>query len=89
MITLEHLEELKNVNVTKIDINTLVDIREVKVNQKLPQPERVADYIQQIKNPYCYRQGNFIVKICFSNSKVTLANRLKEALSRTAVKINV
>lgn len=52
MITLEHLE-LKNVDVTKIDINTLVDIREVKVNQKLPQPERVADYIKQIKNPYC------------------------------------
>lgn len=89
MITLEHLDELKNVDVTKIDINTLVDIREVKVNQKLPQPERVADYIKQIKNPYCYRHGDFIVKICFSNSKVTLTDRLKEALSRTAAKITV
>ena len=31
---------------------TLVDIRDVAVDKKLPREERVAEFVRQIKNPY-------------------------------------
>ena len=36
-----------------IDRDDLVDISTVKIDQSLPRDERIADYIRQIKNPYC------------------------------------
>lgn len=86
--TEEKLNELKNVDISKVDINTLVDIREVEINQELSLLERMSDYITQIGNPYCYRYGDYVVKICFSDTNITLEERLKEALSRTATLIS-
>lgn len=85
----ENLQELKDVDICKVDINTLVDIQNVNVNRHLKQPERILDYIEQIKNPYCFRHGDYIVKISFAENKVTLTERLKECMNRTAEKMTV
>lgn len=77
MNALEHLDELKNVDVKEVDVNSLVDIRDVKVNLHLKQPERVLDYINQIKNPYCFRHGDYIIKIGFCDSGKSLNDCLK------------
>nr|WP_308628997.1 hypothetical protein [uncultured Eisenbergiella sp.] len=77
MITLEYLDELKKVDIKEVDINSLVDIRDVKVNLHLKQPERIMDYIDQIKNPYCFRHGGYIVKIGFCDSGKSLNDCLK------------
>ena len=48
--------------------DNLVDICEVKVDTSLPPAERMADYIRQIKNPYCFKCGNIAVKIKFAGA---------------------
>lgn len=73
-------EELKNVDIRTVDPSTLVDIRDVKVNTDLPKPERIADFIKQIKNPYCYKCGKMIVKVSFSDTGETLEDRLESYL---------
>lgn len=73
-------EKLKNVDIRTVDPSTLVDIRDVKVNTDLPKPERIADFIKQIKNPYCYKCGKMIVKVSFSNTGETLEDRLESYL---------
>ena len=41
---------------------TLVDIRDVAVDKKLPREERVAEFVRQIKNPYHFKCGKFTVR---------------------------
>lgn len=74
--TKEELEAMKNIDVRTVDINTLRDIRDVKVKTDLPKEERVLDFIRQIGNPYCYRHGKYVVKISFTDTDVTLEQRM-------------
>ena len=75
---------MRNLDVTKVDREDLVDIQEVTVNKNLKQSQRLADFVRQIKNPYCYRHGEYIVKIGFEDTEVTLTERLKELILKTA-----
>lgn len=74
--TKEEIEAMKDVDIRTVDINTLRDIRDVKVNTDLPKEERVLDFIRQIGNPYCYRHGKYVVKISFTDTDVTLEQRM-------------
>ena len=74
--TKEELEAMKNVDIRTVDINTLRDIRDVKINTDLPKEERILDFIRQIGNPYCYRHGKYVVKISFADTDVTLEQRM-------------
>ena len=67
---------MKNVDIRTVDIDTLRDIRDVKVNTDLPKEERILDFIRQIGNPYCYRHGKYVVKISFTDTDVTLEQRM-------------
>lgn len=64
--TEEDLDAMQKVDVRTVDINTLKDIRDVKINTDLPKEERMLDFIRQIGNPYCYRHSKYVVKISFS-----------------------
>ena len=57
----------------------LVDIREVAVD-KDPKEERIAAFLHQIKNPYRFRCGDFVVNAAFSNNGVTLEECLQGIL---------
>lgn len=70
------ITSMKNTDLATIDRNELVDIRDVKVNTALPKRERAVDFIRQIKNPYCYKHGKYVVKVGFSDTEVSLEERL-------------
>ncbi len=50
----------------------LVDIRDVKIDRTLPTEERVKSYVEQVKNPYCFRVGDVKVRISYSDEPRTL-----------------
>ena len=58
----------------------LADIRDVSVDQSLPKEERIAEFLRQIKNPYCFRCGKFTVRAQFANNGVSLEDCLKQIL---------
>ena len=58
----------------------LVDIRDVSVDQRLPKEERIAEFLRQIKNPYCFRCGKFTVRARFAENGVSLEDCLKQIL---------
>lgn len=58
----------------------LVDIRDVSVNQSLPREERIAEFLRQIKNPYCFKCGKFTVRAQFAENGVSLEDCLKQVL---------
>ena len=67
-------------NESRIPTDELVDIREVSVDKNLPKEERIAAFIRQIKNPYCYKCGNVVVKVEFSDTDLTLEDCIEHYL---------
>ena len=77
----EKVKEMQSVDIMTVDINSLADINDVVLNPDLPKEERAKEFIRQIKNPFCYRDGDMIVKISFSDNNVTLEERLEDYFS--------
>ncbi len=46
-------------------LDSLVDIRDVKIDRSLPVEERMKSYVEQIKNPYMFKVGNTIVRVSY------------------------
>lgn len=61
-------------------IDELVDIRQVAVDKDLSKEERIAAFLEQIKNPYRFRCGDFIVNAVFSSNGSTLEECLQGIL---------
>ena len=74
------LEEMKAVDVRTASRDELVDIHDVHIDRTLPKVERIKDFIRQIKNPYRFRCGDFVVNASFSSSGMTLEECLKGIL---------
>ena len=51
---------------------SLVDIRNVHVDKRLPREQRITDFIQQIKNPYLFKCGPFTVHVGFTANGISL-----------------
>ena len=75
----EQLREMAQVDIREVDPEALVDIESVTIRSDLPDKERVADFIRQIKNPYCYRYKGMVVKVSFSGKR-RLEDCLKDCL---------
>lgn len=75
-LTGEELRAMQEVDVRTVDREALRDIRDVEINASLPKGERILDFIRQIGNPYCYRHGDYVVKISFTDTDVTLEDRM-------------
>ena len=76
VFTREQIEAMQNVDIRTVDPDTLRDIRDVTDNADLPKRERILDFIRQIGNPYCYRHGKYVVKVSFTDTDVTLEDRM-------------
>lgn len=64
------------------DISELVDIRDVHIDTSLPVEERIKSYIQQVKDPYCFRVGDVKVRVSFSDTDRTLTDNFCDMLAR-------
>ena len=76
------VEEMKAVDIRTVDPETLVDVTTIIIDENLSKEERVKEYLRQVKNPYCFKAGDVVVKCSYSNDGVTLKDRF-EQLVRT------
>ena len=74
------LQEMREIDVRTVDPDTLVDIKKVTVNTDLTRDERQLDFLDQIKNPYCFKCGKAVVKVGFADTGATLEDRLERYL---------
>ena len=78
-VTSEELKAMSEVDIRTVDRSTLVDAESVKINTDLSTEERLADYIAQIKNPYCFLYKGMAIKISFSGKR-KLEDCMKDSL---------
>lgn len=79
-ISIGALDEMSRVDIRTVDPDTLVDIREIEVDHELPKEARIADFIEKIKNPYCFKHGKVIVKVGFADTEDTFENKFESYL---------
>lgn len=76
-MSLSRLEEMKAVDIRNIAPENLVDITGIHIDKSLEGEKRKEEFIRQVGNPYCYRVGNTIVKLSYSEG-ATLTERFQE-----------
>lgn len=69
-------EQMKQVDIRTIDVNTLVDIDKIEIRKELPKEERLKDFIEKIKNPFCFKCNGMIVKAVYSDNGKKLEEKL-------------
>ena len=68
-LNLEALGKMAETDVKNVAASELVDINSISINEDLTGIHRVINYIENVKNPYCYLDHGMVVKISFSGKK--------------------
>lgn len=56
------------------NLSELVDIRDVVIDKRLTPEERVRSYIEQIKDPYCFKVGDVVVRVSYTGKDKSLTD---------------
>ncbi|GFH88813.1 hypothetical protein IMSAGC002_00051 [Lachnospiraceae bacterium] len=83
-ITDEELDAMENVDVRTVDINTLTDIRDIKIDTKLPVEKKLALFAEQTNNLFVHRIGDYVVKVQFQKEGPTIDDKMEEYLRHLA-----
>ncbi len=83
-ITPKEREKMKDMDIRSVSREELMDIREVSIDSNLSAEEKKREFIRQIKNPYVYKQGDYVVKLSFADTDLTLTDCLKEYIEHIA-----
>ena len=62
-------------------LESLVDIRDVKIDRSKPVEERMKSYVEQSKNPYLFKVGNTIVRVSYANTQATINDNFVNLLA--------
>lgn len=81
-MTLSELTRLREADIETVEPNALAQIEDVAIDPALPAVQRMLDYLEQVKNPYCFMCGTTPVKICFSPEGDDLGGKLKAYFRR-------
>lgn len=62
-------------------LESLVDIRDVKIDRSMSVEDRMKSYVEQIKNPYIFKVGNTVVRVSYANTQATINDNFVNLLA--------
>lgn len=62
-------------------LDSLVDIRDIKIDRSMPVEERMKSYVEQIKNPYMFKVGSTVVRVSYANTQATINDNFVNLLA--------
>lgn len=78
---MQDFSALKQIDICEIDKNELVNIKDICVDTKKPLSDRISEFVEKVKNPYCFRVGDIAVKVEFEKTEVTFEQRFENLLA--------
>lgn len=72
------LEELQQIDIRTVKKSELVDIKNININPKHSKKERMREYLEQVKNPFCFLSNGIIVKTNFNPNGESLEALLSD-----------
>lgn len=76
-----NLKELSEVDPRTVDRSTLVQRDSVHLDPEASDEERYAQYLSQIKNPYCFLDGKTVIKLSYTNNGRTIEDCVVDYLN--------
>lgn len=64
----------------EMNFQDLVDIKDVVIDSSLDKEKRIESFQKQIKNPLCFKCGEYVVQISFSENNRTIEDCFSEYL---------
>ena len=83
-ITDEKLDAMEAVDVRTVYINTLTDLRDIKIDTKLPVEEKLTLFAEQTNNLFVHRIDDYVVKVRFQKEGPTIDDKMEEYLRHLA-----
>lgn len=78
--TSQELNRMANIDITKVNKQDLIDIRDVHIEEHHSKEEKIKSFINQVKNPYCYRCGDVVVKVSYGVNVATMQEKMESYL---------
>jgi len=75
------IESMKSIDIKGVDKAELIDLNTIHIDQEKPVAERIESFIQQIKNPYCFKVGDIAVKVNYKEDGPTFQQNFEELIS--------
>jgi len=72
---------MENEKTRKELLDSLVDIRDVKIDRSMSVEDRMKSYVEQIKNPYMFKVGNTVVRVSYANTQATINDNFVNLLA--------
>ena len=72
---------MENERTRKELLDSLVDIRDVKIDRSMSVEDRMKSYVEQIKNPYMFKVGNTVVMVSYANTQATINDNFVNLLA--------
>lgn len=72
------IEEMKAVDIRTVDPESLVDVTRILISDNVTKEERAAEFVKQVKNPYCFRVGDMVVKNVYNSDGISLKDRFEQ-----------
>lgn len=76
----EEIQKMKDVDIRTVNCSQLVDLNTVVIDENQSVEERMESFVEQIKNPYCFRVGDIAVKIVYKENGPTFQQNFEEML---------
>lgn len=83
-LTEKELNNMADVDIRTVDINTLTDIRDIKIDTKLSVKEKMLSFAKQTNNVYVHRMDDYIVKVRFQKEGPDIDEKMEEYLRHLA-----
>ncbi len=72
---------MENEKTRKVLLDSLVDIRDVRIDRSMSVEDRMKSYVEQIKNPYMFKVGNTVVRVSYANTQATINDNFVNLLA--------
>lgn len=76
----DRLNELNSISLLDVYADEVDSITAVSIDKSVKPEKRIESLIDQLGNPYIYRDGSMIVKISFANNGKTLQSCMEDYL---------
>lgn len=80
MFSEKELKGFKDIDIDKVNKCELVELENIILGKEDSKINKLVCYVQQIKNPYCYKCGDIGVKLEFMQSSISLEDLLTKFL---------
>lgn len=81
-LTKERLAQMAETDIRTVDISTLTDLRDIKIDSSLPVEKKREAFAEQTNNVYVHRFGEYVVKVRFQEEGAGIDDKMTEYLQR-------